>query len=48
MMVKQVNVTRVDIEMAATVKDVAIVNMGGTIPYQMGQNWVLGSELGRA
>lgn len=41
MMRKQVNVTA-----TATVKYIAIVNLTGTILYQMHQNWVLESELG--
>jgi hypothetical protein len=45
---KQVNVTVVGADVAATVTDVAIVSMTGTILYQMYQNWVLGSELGLA
>ena len=48
MMGKRVNATVVDVDAAATVKDVAVVNMTGTILYQMYQNWVLGSELGLA
>lgn len=45
---KQVNVTVTEADTAATVRCVAIVNMTGTILYQMYQNWVLESELGLA
>lgn len=45
---KPVNVTVVGAGAVATVTDFAIVNMTGTILYQMYQNWVLGSELGLA
>ena len=40
--------TAIDVDIAAIVKDAAIVNMAGTILYQMYQNQVLGSELALA